>query len=679
MPRFHDIPIKRKLTLLTMLTSFVALLLACVAFITYERVASRQSMVRDYSILADMFDDNVAPGLAFNDPASLEQTLKTLSADPHIIAGVVYNKAGKVVSKWERIDIRYKFQPPAPEKALSRFESDRLEIFQPITLAGEELGTVLIVSDLDEFGQRLRRYGLIAGLVLVASSLVAFGLSTKLCKIISEPISDLAKVANAVAAEKNYSIRAVKLGQDELGGLIDNFNEMLNQIAMRDSALQEARIHLEKRVAERTTELQNEVVERRRTEEEREKFFAMVENSTDFISMVTLEGNVFYLNPAGRSLMGFEKTTRLESIHWPDSFDEKNWKLRSEVLIPAVLAEGRWEGEIQMRNSRNGTTVDLYAQAFLVTHAESLVPLCIATVQRNITDRKRAEQELEKAHRDLLETSRQAGMAEVATGVLHNVGNVLNSVNVSSACVIDNVKKSKVTNLSRMVALLRKHEGDLGNFVTNDPKGRQLPDYLATLAEHLAGEQAETLTELAHLQKNIDHIRDIVTMQQSFAKVSGVAESLKPCDLVEDALKMNATTLARHDIQVIREFHPVLPVMVEKHKVLQILVNLIRNARHACDDSLRIDKQVTVRIANGEGRVRISVSDNGVGILPENLARIFNHGFTTKKDGHGFGLHSGALAARELGGSLQVQSDGPGKGAMFTLELLSEPTMNGYA
>jgi signal transduction histidine kinase len=140
-------------------------------------------------------------------------------------------------------------------------------------------------------------------------------------------------------------------------------------------------------------------------------------------------------------------------------------------------------------------------------------------------------------------------------------------------------------------------------------------------------------------------------------------------DLVEDSLRLNEDAFSRHDVEVVREFETVPPLNLEKHKFLQIMVNLLRNAKHACQDSERADKRLTVRVANGEGRIRISVIDNGVGIPPENLTRIFNYGFTTRKGGHGFGLHSGALAAKEMGGSLAVQSDGPGKGATFTLEL----------
>jgi signal transduction histidine kinase len=277
--------------------------------------------------------------------------------------------------------------------------------------------------------------------------------------------------------------------------------------------------------------------------------------------------------------------------------------------------------------------------------------------------------EVEKTHAQLLLASRQAGMAEIATNVLHNVGNVLNSVNISASVVVESVKKSKVSSLAKVVVLLQEHEHDLGTFITSDPKGRQLPAYLAQLSDHFREQHLATVKELDLLRGNIDHIKEIVAMQQSYAKVSGVKEIVNLNDLVEDSLRMNEGALNRHKVQVIREFETVGPMNVEKHKILQILVNLIRNAKHACQDSKRVDKQLTVRVANGAGCVRISVADNGVGVPPENLTRIFNHGFTTKKDGHGFGLHSGALAAKVMGGSLTVHSNGSGLGAMFTLEL----------
>ena len=286
-----------------------------------------------------------------------------------------------------------------------------------------------------------------------------------------------------------------------------------------------------------------------------------------------------------------------------------------------------------------------------------------------IAFRERAQQELEATHKRLLEASRLAGMAEVATGVLHNVGNVLNSVNISASLVADSLKRSKAANLAKVVALLKEGADDLGAFITADPRGMQLPSYLGQLSDHLAAEQAALLKEMDLLRHNVEHIKEIVAMQQGYATASGVTETVKVADLVDDALRLNEGALDRHGVRVIREIEATPPILVEKHKVLQILVNLIRNAKYACDESGRTDKQLTVRLSNDDHRVQIAVIDNGVGIPKENLTRIFAHGFTTRKDGHGFGLHSGALAACELGGRLSAHSDGAGKGATFILEL----------
>jgi len=341
------------------------------------------------------------------------------------------------------------------------------------------------------------------------------------------------------------------------------------------------------------------------------------------------------------------------------------WRVRHLMDKQRALQKTRdlLETEVASRTSELATANES------LQHEEAQLKQRTKMLENEIKERNRMQLEIERTHHELLETSRRAGMAEVATGILHNVGNVLNSVNIASSCVADSLRKSKAANLSKVVTLLREHEADLGAFLTSDAKGKQIPGYLAQLAGHLAGEQAGALKELAQLQKNIEHIKDIVTMQQSFARTSGVTEIVNVTDLVEDALKMNLSGLTRHEVQVIREFKDLPPLTVQKHKVLQILVNLVSNAKHACEASGLKGKKLTVRTTNGAGHVRIAVCDNGVGISPENLTRIFAHGFTTKKNGHGFGLHSGALAAKELGGSLTVSSEGTGRGATFTLEL----------
>jgi PAS domain S-box-containing protein len=292
----------------------------------------------------------------------------------------------------------------------------------------------------------------------------------------------------------------------------------------------------------------------------------------------------------------------------------------------------------------------------------------VAVIQ-DTTERKLADLELERVNRQLMTASRQAGMAEIATNVLHNVGNILNSVNISLSLVTERVKQSNAPGLCRVATVLQEQGQHVGEFITSDERGKRIPTYLATLSEQLLTDQKMALQELASLRDNLEHIKSTVAMQQSYAKRCGVTETVAVVELVEDGLRLNAGAFARHGVTLRREFADVPPITVDKHKVLQILVNLVRNAKYACDDSGRSDKLITLRIEPAINAVRISVVDNGVGIAADNMARLFTHGFTTRQSGHGFGLHSGALAAQELGGSLRAESNGPGCGAAFILEL----------
>ncbi len=300
-------------------------------------------------------------------------------------------------------------------------------------------------------------------------------------------------------------------------------------------------------------------------------------------------------------------------------------------------------------------------------------------MSQDITAAKEMEAALEKANKEIMDASRMAGMAEVATGVLHNVGNVLNSLNVSATVIASGLRQSKSDSLGKVSALLREHSGNLAQFLTEDPKGRLVPDFLESLARHGTEERIRLLQELDSLQQNIDHIKEIVSMQQAYATMVGMVEPLDASVLMEDSLRMNAGALLRHNISLVRDFQPVPAVYAERGKVLQILINLIRNAKYALDEGRAEDRMITVRIEPGTpGTVRFVVQDNGVGIPKENLTRIFGHGFTTRPHGHGFGLHSSALAAKEMHGAISVESEGPGLGAAFALELpIADPAVVG--
>ena len=320
----------------------------------------------------------------------------------------------------------------------------------------------------------------------------------------------------------------------------------------------------------------------------------------------------------------------------------------------------------------DGTTCHLETLAAVVSDSSDARPRLVG-IDLDVTARIEAEERERALQTQLRDASRNAGMAEVATNVLHNVGNVLTSVNVSASLVMDSVKATRVNALGRVADLLQQQRERLTEFFASDGRGQALPEYLTQLAQHLNAEQETTVRELGSLRKNIDHIKDVVTMQQRYAKLAGVAETVSVPGLVEDSLRINGDSPSAQPIIFERDFETVPAIIVDKHKVLQILVNLVRNARHACEAAAKDDSRIVVRVANRVGGVQVTVSDNGIGIPPENLTRIFNHGFTTKANGHGFGLHSGALAARELGGTLHAESAGPSRGATFTLDLPLNP------
>ncbi len=349
-----------------------------------------------------------------------------------------------------------------------------------------------------------------------------------------------------------------------------------------------------------------------------------------------------------------------------------------DVARVAEEFERLWDGGVQFVDvekryvRKDGTELWVRTTTSLVRETDAATDYSVEFL-RDISARKETEQELERVHKQLMTASRQAGMAEVATNVLHNVGNILNSINISASLVIERIKQSKGAGVSRLAALLQEKGAGVGEFLAHDERGRRIPEYLTSLGEQLMSDQKIALEELASLRDNLEHIKDTVAMQQSYAKLCGVTETVEVADLVEDSLRLNAGAFVRHGVTLRREFGEVPPITVDKHKVLQILVNLVRNAKYACDESGRPDKLLTLKIEKAAAGVRICVIDNGVGIPKENMPRLFTHGFTTRASGHGFGLHSGALAAQELGGSLRVESDGPGCGATFILELPCGP------
>jgi signal transduction histidine kinase len=284
----------------------------------------------------------------------------------------------------------------------------------------------------------------------------------------------------------------------------------------------------------------------------------------------------------------------------------------------------------------------------------------------------------ERTH-ELLEVSHRAGMAEVATDVLHSVGNALNSVNVSASLLRERIGKSDIAKLQKATDLLRQHEEDLPGFLAKGETGKQFITYLESFAQHFREQKAASLREVRDLESHVERIKEIVAMQQAHAGAVGVVEVLKMSELVDDALRVITPECERLGIHLVRNFADAQAFDCDRHRLFQILLNLLKNAVKACEANGSGSREISVRIGmTSTGRIETEVADNGIGIPSENLTRIFSEGFTTRKNGHGYSLHRAALAAKELGGSLTAASDGLGKGARFVLELpLGRPSSPG--
>jgi PAS domain S-box-containing protein len=419
-----------------------------------------------------------------------------------------------------------------------------------------------------------------------------------------------------------------------------------------------------------------ELLERNRQLSQAEiKYRSIFEHATEGIFQVAPDGRVISANPALACILGYESPAELETAVQdfgrqiyvnPARWDELVAGMARQGTISQLESQARRkDGSVIWISETSRMVVTGDGAAAKLSHYEGTV--------RDVTLRRHAEDERKELQDRLFSLSRQAGMAEVASSVLHNVGNVLNSVNVAVTIATKRLQKSPVEHLINIVSLLKAHEGDLGPFLTADAKGRLVPAFLASVVEMLSGEQQFLLKEMGQLARNLEHIKQVVNLQQSYARRPEMKEDVNLHALIDEALELAAAGGERSPIAVERQFGDLPEIMTDKHQVLQILLNLLTNARHSVAASEQSRKHILVRSrldqAEAAGFAVVEVKDNGLGMDPAVLAQLFTHGFTTKIDGHGFGLHASANAAKHLGGFLTAHSDGPGKGAAFCLKL----------
>ncbi|WP_257455560.1 ATP-binding protein [Archangium lipolyticum] len=398
------------------------------------------------------------------------------------------------------------------------------------------------------------------------------------------------------------------------------------------------------------------------------KLNSVIESTDDLVVSLDREGRLLTANSAARNVYLQRAGVVLQPGELLFLHDTPEAHKAWEARLAQVLQGQRLRLEQTYEEGGPRLVIDI-----------SVHPICgadgrvvgVTLFGRDVTARREAETRLGEMHRTLVDVSRQAGMAEVATGVLHNVGNTLNSVNISTSLVTDRLRQSRVSGLAKATQLLREHASDIPTFFARDPQGQKLPAYLIAVSDQLQEERDSLLQEMRSLGESVEHIKSIVSMQQKHARAAGAVEHVMVPQLIDEALRLHAVSFERLGIRVDRDYAQVPSIYVDRHKLLQILINLLSNARHALMDSAKQDKRLGIHVRHEpeSGLLLIDVEDNGIGIAPENLVRMFTQGFTTKKTGHGFGLHISALAAAEMEGRLACSSPGPEQGAIFTLKL----------
>ncbi len=331
------------------------------------------------------------------------------------------------------------------------------------------------------------------------------------------------------------------------------------------------------------------------------------------------------------------------------------------TLVAGAITNGDYAREVTtITNDEIGILADNFNKMRLTIkeYTENL--------EKMVAERTR---QLELAQQELVEKAHQAGMADIATGILHNVGNILNSVKTSAQVMYDLIKDSQIKGLKKANGLLREHIDSLEEFLLNDPKGKKLMQYYLKLEDVFVAENNEMHRQLRRLNDKVDAIVEVIAAQQSYVGTSSLIEEYPLVDIVEDALTMQSGSIERYGITVIKEFHVMPKVPVQKVKLVHILINLINNAKEAMLEKASDQRKLFISIdKDGDASVYLRIKDTGQGIAEENLQKVFSHGYTTKKNGHGFGLHSSANYMTEMHGEMWAESEGIGKGATFILK-----------
>jgi PAS domain S-box-containing protein len=630
MPLIRNSSIQRKLTFVIVCTSLVGLSLACLSFELYERTSFRAAMTSELSALADTLGANTAASLAFNDRKSAQDMLSALRAEPHIVAACLYDGHGVVFAEYRRAGIAAEFAMPSRRRDGAQFQKDSLTLFRAVSLGGERTGAIAIISDLGALQAKIKEYTGISVVVILFSILATYVVSSRLLRLITEPILHLAQVAARVTAKEDYALRALPRGEDEVGALIGSFNQMLERIQERDAALQGAKSELELRVQARTRELQLEVNERMRAEEtlseERKILRVLIDNVPDFMYVKDLECRFLVANLSVARQMG-AKTP--EELLGKNDFD----------FYPREVATTFYEDEQRVIRSGqaevNREEAGLDSQGNASQIMTTQVPLRdkngrvtgLVGIGRDITHLKKVQEEMQNA-REAAEAASRA-KSEFLANMSHEIRTPLNGV-------------MGMTDLALETDLTQEQR-----------------EYLETVK--MSGDSLLTV---------INDILDFSKIEAGKIDLEALDFDLR--DSLESTLKTLAVRADEKGLELLCEVAPEVPEVVrgDSSRLRQIVVNLVGNAIKFTDSG-EIAVKVQVEARDGTECVcRFTVADTGVGIPEDKRELIFkpfsqaDTSTTRKYGGTGLGLTISTRLVEMMGGKIWVESE-VGRGSQF--------------
>ncbi len=477
-----------------------------------------------------------------------------------------------------------------------------------------------------------------------------------------KPVQRLTDIAKIIA-EGNLDLKIDLHRKDEIGLLARSFDHMRNAIRRHIKDLEQEitqRTKAEKELQEHQNHLE-ELVEKRtnRLIEAETKTRSLLENSPDIIVNINRDLIIQYMNRG----IGIEQTVNIigESVF---RTIPPNYHLEFQTVISKIFKNGG--SELIETKQLTADQSELYLETRLAAVGKNENINEIILITTDITKRKEAEAQLFFTQKELVEKAHKAGMAEIATDTIHNVGNILNSVQTSILSIEEILYKSESLNYQKACELLKANLNNLDNFIQNDPKGKKLIEYFLALSDLFNDERGSINRLTERLKEKVEAITNVIASQQSYVGANLFAKH--PLEqIVNDALSILSETIDSYQITTIKFFEEVPVINIQKTKLVHIIINLIKNACEAMRSKTIMDRKLHLSITADNSSVYLKITDNGAGIPEREINKIFTHGYTTKANGHGFGLHSCANYMAEMRGEINVESAGIEKGSTFIL------------